>query len=177
MTTKIVDVLREWKKVDTEYSAVFALMKDLEVAKWDDDMRDIYLRGYDDAKKEMVEDGAGGRDTYEVLWSAIDKMGHVVGVYTGPSSSCYEIADAVVVKIDALTAERDAARERSKYWKAEHAAANEVIDTLRADRDRLAACVERVRGMEGQSLDDDVYDLSGGWVHVESLRRILAELE
>jgi len=34
-----------------------------------------------------------------------------------------------------------------------------------------------VRGMEGQALDDDVYDLSGGWVHVESLRRILAELE
>jgi len=45
--------------------------------------------------------------------------------------------------IDTLTAERDAARERSEYWKAEHAAANEVIDTLRADRDRLAACVER----------------------------------
>jgi len=50
--------------------------------------------------------------------------------------------------IDTLTAERDAARERSEYWKAEHAAANEVIDTLRADRDRLAACVERVRGCE-----------------------------
>jgi hypothetical protein len=54
MTTKIVDVLREWKKVDTEYSAVFAQMKDLEVAKWDDDMRDIYLRGYDDRQSEIT---------------------------------------------------------------------------------------------------------------------------
>jgi hypothetical protein len=53
--------------------------------------------------------------------------------------------EQLLTHIDTLTAERDAARERSKYWKAEHAAANEVIDTLRADRDRLAACVERVR--------------------------------
>jgi predicted nuclease with TOPRIM domain len=50
-------------------------------------------------------------------------------------------------RCDTLTAERDAARERSEYWKAEHAAANEVIDTIRADRARLAACVERVRGL------------------------------
>jgi predicted nuclease with TOPRIM domain len=53
MTTKIVDVLRKWKNVDTEYSAVFEEMKDLEVAKWDDDMRESYLRGYDDRQPEI----------------------------------------------------------------------------------------------------------------------------
>jgi hypothetical protein len=35
----------------------------------------------------------------------------------------------------AVEAERDAARERSEYWKAEHAAANEVIDTITNERD------------------------------------------
>ena len=54
MTRKIVDVLREWKKVDEEYNAVAAQMKDLEVADWDDEIKDIYLRGYDDAKTEMA---------------------------------------------------------------------------------------------------------------------------
>jgi hypothetical protein len=54
MTRKIVDVLREWKKVDEEYNAVAAQMKGLEVADWDDEIKDIYLRGYDDAKTEMA---------------------------------------------------------------------------------------------------------------------------
>ena len=54
MTRKIVDVLREWKKVDEEYNAVAAQMKGLEVADWDDEIKDIYLRGYDDAKAEAA---------------------------------------------------------------------------------------------------------------------------
>jgi hypothetical protein len=50
-------------------------------------------------------------------------------------------------EIDIITAERDAARVRSEYWKGEHRAANQVIDTLAADRDRLVACVERVESL------------------------------
>jgi hypothetical protein len=44
---------------------------------------------------------------------------------------------------------------------------------LRDEINRLRACVERVRAMEGQALDDDVYDFSGGWIHVNSLRHTL----
>jgi hypothetical protein len=73
----------------------------------------------------------------------------VCGVIVSSGHVC--AMSAIQARIDTLTAERDAAQERSKYWKAEHAAANEVIDTLREDRDRLAACVERVRGIKARS--------------------------
>jgi hypothetical protein len=79
-------------------------------------------------------------------------------------------------EIDALQAELAAARQEFAEWLD---ASRKALDThaeVKADRDRLAACVERVRGCEGQALDDDVYDLSGGWVHVDSLRHILAAL-
>jgi hypothetical protein len=101
---------------------------------------DDYLRGYDDALK-CVYDGTGGRDTYKVLWSAIDKMGKAAGANTGVGSDCDKIANAVVKKLDAITARtRDSSAEA---WSQNR--------ELRAENDALTA---RVRELESTLLDE-----------------------
>jgi len=106
----------------------------------------------------------------------------VVNVRAALARGEVSVSDAVVLhpvlaQLDTVTAEREAACEDAHAQRMRALRAEQESARLREDRARLAACVERVRGMEGQALDDDVYDLSGGWVHAESLRRILAELE
>jgi len=99
----------------------------------------------------------------------------VCGVIVSSGHVC--AMSAIQARIDTLTAERDAAQERSKYWKAEHdrqeiADLTERLlatreqredwakfaldmkrerDAARAERDRLAAIVERVRGIKART--------------------------
>jgi hypothetical protein len=103
---KLADALRDWVeariKARTAYEALLEI--DGAAEEFTEDTAHAYLRGHDDAMKERAEAGASGRDIYEVLWAAIDKMGEAVGAVTGFSSNCNTTADAVVQKIATLTA-------------------------------------------------------------------------
>jgi hypothetical protein len=153
--TKLAEKLRVWEESEENFSAARAALVDTPADAWDDDMRSCYLRGHDDAMKECAKDGTGGRDTYELLWSAIDEMGKAAGADVGTGSNCNKTADAVVKKIATLTAEVE--KWKGRYYDVADAVTSEstgVEDLCRQARQTRETCdalTARVRELEAEA--------------------------